>query len=85
MTKVLTILMLAMSAITFFVYVYDKLQAKRGGFRVSEKTLLLLALAFGAPGALLAMYSVRHKTLKPKFTVSVPAFLVLQILACILL
>jgi len=78
MRKILLILMAVMSVVSFFVYVYDKLQAKRGGFRVSEKALLLLALAFGAPGALIAMYTVRHKTLKPKFTITVPVFLILQ-------
>ena len=67
-----------MSAVTFFVYAHDKLQAKKGKWRVKEKTLLLLALLMGAPGALIAMFTLRHKTLKAKFTIPVPVFLVLQ-------
>ena len=67
-----------MSLVSFVIYAYDKIQAKRGKWRISEKTLLLLAFLMGAPGALIAMYTLRHKTLKAKFTVSVPAFLILQ-------
>ena len=68
-----------MSIVAYFVYGYDKMQAKRGGWRIPEKTLLLLSLLMGAPGALAGMYTLRHKTLKPKFTITVPATLVLQI------
>lgn len=68
-----------MSVVSFVVYAYDKAQAKGGGWRIPEKTLLLLSLLMGAPGALCGMYLLRHKTLKPKFTVTVPATLVLQI------
>lgn len=67
-----------MSLVAFVIYAYDKIQAKRGKWRVKEATLLLLALLMGAPGALIAMYTLRHKTLKAKFTIPVPAFLVLQ-------
>ena len=68
-----------MSIIAYVVYAYDKMQAKRGGWRIPEKTLLLLSLCMGAPGALAGMYTLRHKTLKPKFTVTVPATLILQV------
>ena len=68
-----------MSLASFCVYACDKHQAKTGGWRVPERTLLLLALAFGAPGALAGMRVMHHKTLKKRFTVSVPAFLVLQL------
>lgn len=67
-----------MSLVAFVIYAYDKIQAKRGKWRVKEATLLLLALLMGAPGALIAMYTLRHKTLKAKFTIPVPVFLVLQ-------
>ena len=48
--------------ITFLIYGYDKLQARRGGRRVSERTLLLLALAGGALGGWAGMLIWRHKT-----------------------
>lgn len=74
-----------MSLVTFAVYAYDKMQARKGKWRVKEMTLLLLALLMGAPGALTAMYTLRHKTLKIKFTVPVPAFFLLQIAALVFL
>ena len=61
-----------MSLVSFCVYAYDKRQAKTGGWRVPERTLLLLALAFGAP-------VMHHKTLKKRFTLTVPTLLVLQL------
>ena len=74
-----------MSVVTFVIYAYDKLQAKRGKWRVKERTLLLFTLFMGAPGAMAAMFSLRHKTLKAKFTITVPIFLVLQALAFVFL
>lgn len=68
-----------MSLISYVAYAADKRKAKRGAWRISEKTLLLLAFLFGAPGALAAMRRFRHKTQHRKFTLSVPFFLVMQI------
>ena len=65
-----------MSLASFVTYAYDKMQARRGKWRVKEATLLLLALFMGAPGALIAMRTLRHKTLKaakPR-TADQPAF-----------
>jgi uncharacterized membrane protein YsdA (DUF1294 family) len=45
---------------------------------VSERTLLGLALCFGALGALVAMRAVRHKTQKPRFRFGVPLLLLGQ-------
>lgn len=67
-----------MSLVSFIIYAHDKLQAKRGKWRVKETTLLLLAFFMGAPGALIAMHTLRHKTLKIRFTIFVPAFFILQ-------
>ena len=53
--------------LTFIVYALDKSAAKAGRWRVAEKTLHLLALAGGWPGALLAQQLLRHKTSKPGF------------------
>ena len=60
-------------------FAYDKWRAKRKSSRVPEKTLLLLALFFGAAGALLAMHLARHKRLKPRFRYGVPVLLILQL------
>jgi uncharacterized membrane protein YsdA (DUF1294 family) len=56
------------SVITFFVYGYDKFQAKSGGWRVPEKVLHGLALAGGFMGGWIGRIVFHHKTRKPVFT-----------------
>ena len=56
--------------ITFVIYGYDKLQARRGGRRVPERTLLLLALAGGALGGWAGMLIWRHKTRHASFWIA---------------
>ncbi len=58
---------LGLSAWTYFMYWRDKRAAEQGAWRTSEKTLHLLALAGGWPGALLAQQVLRHKSAKRSF------------------
>lgn len=58
---------LALSTICIVVYVADKSAAKSGGWRTKESTLLILGLAGGWPGALLAQQLLRHKSTKASF------------------
>lgn len=58
---------MAMSLTSFIVYAGDKRAAAKGLQRVPERTLHLLALACGWPGALLAQQLLRHKSSKPAF------------------
>ena len=51
---------------------YDKRQAGSRGWRVSEKTLLLVALVGAAPGIYLGMKTFRHKIRRSLFTVGIP-------------
>ena len=66
------------NVITFYLCGLDKLKAKKGSWRISERTLLLCAAAFGAPGLYVGMKVFRHKTQKKKFFL-VPLFLMLQL------
>lgn len=63
----------------FIVMGLDKLQAKRGAWRVPEKQLFLLAALGGAPGGVLAMHLFRHKTRHRSFTLGFPALAVLHL------
>lgn len=56
-----------MSLVTYTVYALDKSAARRRRHRVPERTLHLLALFGGWPGALLAQQRLRHKTRKAAF------------------
>ena len=51
----------AWNLIVFCVYGADKYKAKKDKWRIPEKTLLLMGLLGGAPGALLGMELFRHK------------------------
>ena len=57
------------SFFTFLAYIWDKHQARTGGWRTAESTLHLLALIGGWPGAYLAQRRLRHKTSKVSFLV----------------
>ena len=74
------IIIILMNIVTFFVYCADKRKARRGEWRISEGTLLLLAFCGGGTGAFLAMQLFHHKTKKWKFRVLVPLFMVIQII-----
>ncbi|MBQ9216589.1 MAG: DUF1294 domain-containing protein [Muribaculaceae bacterium] len=69
-----------MNIITFIVYADDKRRARRGLWRTSESTLVLLAVAGGSVGAVLAMLLLRHKTRHTRFVIGIPTILVVQIL-----
>ena len=53
--------------VTFLVYGTDKFLAIKGGWRISETALLILALIGGSLGGLVAMQVFRHKTIKSSF------------------
>ena len=65
--------------LSFIVFFADKVKAKNGKWRISEKTLLILA-AFGPFGATLSMNRFRHKTRKLKFKLVYVALLIHVIL-----
>lgn len=55
------------SLIAFALYAYDKLQAKRDGWRIPENTLHLWAVFGGWIGASIAHKVLNHKSRKPEF------------------
>ncbi|MBS4956875.1 MAG: DUF1294 domain-containing protein [Clostridium sp.] len=59
----------------------DKQKAKLNQWRISEKTLFILALIGGSIGGILGMYTFRHKTKHLKFTLGFPAIVLFQIIA----
>lgn len=67
--------------ITFALYGIDKLNAKTDSWRISERMLILFAVAGGSVGALLGMYICRHKTRKTKFKIGIPVIMIIQILS----
>ena len=81
--KTIILAALAVLAITnlisFFLMGHDKRCARRGNWRVSEKTLFLAAACFGGLGGVLGMKVFHHKTKHWYFKVFFPALLVIQV------
>ncbi len=71
--------LLAINAVTFIVYGIDKYKAKKAKWRISEATLLLLAVLGGSIGAWIGMKVWHHKTMHKKFKYGIPAILLIQI------
>ena len=65
--KIALLFFAAISLLAFILYGIDKQKARRGLWRISEKTLLLTSFLGGAAGGLLAMQLFRHKTRHPYF------------------
>lgn len=57
------------SLITYGLYFKDKHAAKKGTWRIPEKTLHLASLLGGWPGAIVGQQQLRHKTQKTRFRV----------------
>ena len=77
--KYLLIYLLVINLIGFFLMFVDKQKAKKGKWRIPEKTLFLIALLGGSLGTTLGMNTFRHKTKHWYFKFGMPAILILQI------
>ena len=80
MANMLFYYLIVINVVTFTVYGIDKLKAKQGSWRISEATLLILAIFGGSIGALLGMKVWRHKTMHKKFKYGLPLILIIQII-----
>ena len=74
-----TIYLLLINALALVLMLADKIKAKNNLWRIPERTLMLSAALGGSVGALIGMFLFRHKTRHPKFTVGIPAILVVQL------
>ena len=79
MANALLYYLLVINILTFAVYGIDKWKARQGSWRISEATLLMLAVIGGTIGALLGMQVWRHKTMHLKFKYGLPLILLAQI------
>lgn len=75
--------LIGINCLSFILMGWDKLKALRNTYRISEKTLIFIALIGGAIGALLGMLIFHHKTKKKLFKVGIPIIIMIQIILCI--
>lgn len=73
------LLLLAGNLIAFLLFWLDKVRARAGGWRISERTLLTVA-ALGALGAWMGQHILRHKTRKQPFATWLGLILSLYVL-----
>lgn len=68
-----------MNLIGFAIMGVDKWKAKHHAWRIPENTLFIVAIIGGSLGAIIGMYTFRHKTRHWYFVYGLPAILALQI------
>lgn len=73
------IYLLLVNVLAFIVYGVDKYKAVHGKWRISEASLLLMAVIGGGVGAWLGMKVWHHKTHHLKFKYGVPAIVVVHL------
>ena len=83
--KNILIYLLMINIIGFFMMWSDKRKAKKGKWRIPEQTLFVVTALGGGIGTIAGMYTFRHKTKKLKFTIGLPALVILEIILVIYL
>ncbi len=78
----LLVLMAVMSIFLFAMMGFDKHKARRGRWRISEKTLFVFALLGGAVGGTAGMLLFRHKTRHWYFRLGFPLLAAAQAALC---
>ena len=77
--------LLAVNIATLFLYGSDKYNAKKGRWRISEATLLLMAVIGGRIGAWGGMRIWHHKTMHKMFKYGIPVIIIFQVALAIYL
>lgn len=72
------LLLAAINLFAFLLFGADKRRAEQGAWRISERTLLGIALFGGSVGALCGMRFFHHKTRKARFSFGIPFILIGQ-------
>lgn len=70
---------------TIITTVADKILAKKNSRRVPEKVLFVLAFLGGSVAEFVTMKIIRHKTLHKRFMLGLPAIIIIQFAAAVLI
>ncbi|MDQ0220106.1 DUF1294 domain-containing protein [Peribacillus cavernae] len=70
---------LIINCFAFFTMKRDKRKAEKHQYRISEKTLWLLAWIGGATGSTAGMFLFRHKTKHASFRIGFPFLMIIQL------
>ena len=69
----------AINIVSFFLYGIDKYKSKKNKWRISEATLLMIAVIGGSIGAWVGMRLWHHKTMHKKFKYGIPVIMIMQV------
>ena len=73
------IYLIVINVIGFLAMWIEMVKAKRGSWRIPEKTLFTITFLGGGFGTIVGMYTFRHKTKKLYFTIGFPVILLTEI------
>jgi len=82
-TKNIIIYFIAINIIGFLIMYIDKQKAKKGKWRIPEKTLFIVTALGGGIGTVAWMYTFRHKTQKAAFVIGFPLITILEIVCVV--
>ncbi len=82
-TQNILIYLLIINLFGFFIMWLDKYKAKKGKWRISEKTLFIITALGGGIGTIAGMYTFRHKTQKLNFVIGLPFITILEIIGIV--
>ena len=77
--SVLACWLLSANVVAFALWSYDKIAAKRKGWRVPEAALHIMSLLGATPAAFIGMKFMRHKSMKLHFAILYSVLFLLQI------
>lgn len=82
-TQNILLYLLAINIFGFFIMWLDKRKARKGAWRIPEKTLFIVTALGGGIGTIAGMYTFRHKTQKLNFVIGFPFITILEIVGII--
>ena len=82
-TRNIIIYFVVINIIGFLIMLIDKQKAKKGAWRIPEKTIFIITALGGGIGTIAGMYTFRHKTQKIQFVIGLPFITILEIILAI--
>lgn len=79
--KNIIIYFIIINLLGFLIMYIDKQKAKKGKWRIPEKTLFIITALGGGIGTIVGMYTFRHKTQKIAFVIGFPTITIIEIIA----
>lgn len=84
-TKNIILYFIIINIIGFLIMYIDKQKAKKGRWRIPERTLFIVTALGGGIGTIAGMKVFRHKTQKVAFVIGFPLITILEIITIIYL